>query len=186
MFFTVLINLPYLLYKLEALWLSLLLHTLTHSESLLPCGCATWQATMTCRWRRGGKMNRGRLEEGKWELHPFVSIFFPHICSAGRLQSFHICQTEENHRQVQNMFICFLFLACLPSLHTALSFCHESCSQHTHTFTIYAYSHTFTHRHTQRLVAMHITWVLHLWRPLCFFHFATYSRDDEVEAGSCT
>lgn len=143
MFFTVLINLPYLLYKLEALWLSLLLHTLTHTVKVschvvVPSElCHGSKQQMTCRWRRGGMMNRGRLEEGKWELQPFVSIFSPIFVLLDRCSSF---TSVRQRRTIARSKTCLSVSYSLPVSLLFLLLCHSAMK---------AAANTDTHIHTQ-------------------------------------
>lgn len=126
------------------------------------CHCSRQQ--ITCWWRRGEWWTEADGKERSGNCNMLCFYLF-RICSGGPPRSFHIRQTEKSHCRVQNMFGCFLFLSCLPSLPAPPSSCHENPGKHTHT---HSHSHTNI---LKELVAMHITWVLHLWRPLCFFPF---------------
>lgn len=100
---------------------------------------------MTCRWRRGGKMNRGRLEEGKWELHPFVSIFSPIFVLLDGCSPF---TSVRQRRTIARSKTCLSVSYSLPvSLLFILLYHSAIILQPTHTH-IY-HLRTFAHIHTQ-------------------------------------
>lgn len=102
---------------------------------------------MTCRWRRGGKMNRGRLEEGKWELHPFVSIFSPIFVLLDGCSPF---TSVRQRRTIARSKTCLSVSYSL--LHVSLLFIllyHSAMKAAANTHTHIYHLRTFAHIHTQ-------------------------------------
>lgn len=99
-------------------------------------------------------MNRGRLEEGKWELHPFVSIFPPIFVLLDGCSPF---ISVRQRRTISRSKTCLSVSYSLPVSLLFLLLYHSAMKAAANTHTHLPFTHTFTHRHTQRLVAMHIT-----------------------------
>lgn len=182
MFFTILITLLYILNILETVWLSLGLHTHTSTVTALlhfPDLCQCSRQQTTCWWKRGWWTEQ--MEKGdEWELKHamFLPVSYLFWGTAPILS--HLSDGEKPSQGPKHVRLFLIPLLSPFSSRSSVILPWKPWQTHTQT---HSHSHTNT---LKELVAMHITWVLHLWRPLCFFHFATYSRDDEVEAISCT
>lgn len=93
-------------------------------------------------------MNRGRLEEGKWELHPFVSIFSPIFVLLDGCSPF---TSVRQRRTIARSKTCLSVSYSLPVSLLFILLYHSAMKAAANTHTHLPFTHIRTHSHTGTL-----------------------------------
>lgn len=93
-------------------------------------------------------MNRGRLEEGKWELHPFVSIFSPIFVLLDGCSPF---TSVRQRRTIARSKTCLSVSHSLPVSLLFILLYHSAMKAAANTHTHLPFTHIRTHSHTGTL-----------------------------------